>query len=195
MSLPLSSRTWYGANVPGGKLDCLRETTHALRQRLPCLRDAQAVAKGLWSAGRSAPVELLDDGAGLPAAAVALHARAHLEPQRGGGDVSLLDVHTARRERSAKRAAHVGPAGVGVRRLECVGCSTSCETRLARPRPGSQGGGGGLRLGAAAVQASQGAVRLAQGALRWASACGCLAVQRWVSCLLRRRAPPQRATK
>eukprot|EP00964_Phaeocystis_antarctica_P000945 scaffold544_cov66-Phaeocystis_antarctica.AAC.4 len=102
--------------------------------------------RGLWSAGRSAPVELLDDGAGLPAAAVALHARAHLEPQRGGGDVSLLDVHTAWRERSAQRAAHVGPAGVGVRRLECVGCSTSCDSASAATSR-LAGRGGVLRLG------------------------------------------------
>ena len=33
MSLPLSRRTWYGANVPGGKLDCLRAKSHAPRQR------------------------------------------------------------------------------------------------------------------------------------------------------------------
>jgi hypothetical protein len=47
------------------------------------------------SAGAAAPVELLHDGARLPATAVALHAGAHCEAQRGGGDVFLLDVHGA----------------------------------------------------------------------------------------------------
>eukprot|EP00964_Phaeocystis_antarctica_P112722 scaffold76841_cov69-Phaeocystis_antarctica.AAC.7 len=35
MRLPLSRRTWYGANVPGGKLDCLRSKAARAASALP----------------------------------------------------------------------------------------------------------------------------------------------------------------
>ena len=175
-----------------------REPAHAASALPPRAYTAlglqRGLRRGLRSAGRSAPVELLDDGAGLPATTVALHARAHLEPQRGGGDVSLLDVHTCGLERSAQRAVHVGPAGVGVGRLQGVGTAPAA-TRLALPRRGSQGRGEVLRLGLPQHSLASRRTPCAQGVLRWASACGCLAAPRRVSCLVPRRAPPQRARK
>ena len=61
----------------------------ALPPRACTRRYTRGLWRELWSAGPSAMKKSLKS-AGLPAAgAVALHARAHFEPQRGRGDVSF----------------------------------------------------------------------------------------------------------
>ena len=95
------------------------------------------------SAGAAAPVELLHDGARLPATAVALHAGAHCEAQRGGGDVFLLDVHGAWCRERAVSPQSSGELALSSRALQeaeassaeaachphALRCSTPCSER------------------------------------------------------------------